>query len=50
MQLSDIGKAVYADVRQTVNEHEMKMLDGISAEDTQKVIQILGKVRDNLIK
>lgn len=48
MQLTDIGRTVYGDVRVTIDEYEQEILKGISEEEQLEVIRIMGDIRNNI--
>jgi DNA-binding MarR family transcriptional regulator len=48
MQLTDIGRKVYGDVRVTIDEYEQEILKGISEEEQLEVIRIMGDIRNNI--
>lgn len=50
MQLSELGRQVYNDVRVTIDQFEQEVLKGISEEEQIKAIQIMGEIRSNFIK
>ncbi|MFS0612739.1 MarR family winged helix-turn-helix transcriptional regulator [Lederbergia ruris] len=50
MQLTILGRTVYEQVRVTIDQFEEECLKGISEEEQQKIIQIMEKVRSNLMK
>lgn len=50
MQLTDIGRKVYTDVRMTIDHFEQSILKGISEEEQSDVIRIMNKIRCNLIE
>ena len=50
MQLTELGKNVYKDVRVTIDEFEQDILKGISEEEQLKAIRIMEEIRNNIIK
>lgn len=48
MQLTDLGRKVYGDVRVTIDEYEQEILKGISEEEQLEVIRIMGDIRNNI--
>ncbi|WP_430006198.1 MarR family winged helix-turn-helix transcriptional regulator [Metabacillus idriensis] len=48
MQLTDLGRKVYGDVRITIDEYEQEILKGISKEEQLEVIRIMGDIRNNI--
>lgn len=49
MQLTDLGKAVYKDVRVTIDQFEQDILQGITEEEQLETISIMEGIRNNLI-
>ncbi len=50
MQLTDLGKKVYLEVRETVDEFEKELIEGVSEKELLLAIQIMKTIRNNLIK
>ncbi|KRG16544.1 MarR family transcriptional regulator [Virgibacillus soli] len=50
MQLTSLGRSIYEQVRVTIDQFEEDCLKGISEEEQQDIIQIMERVRSNLIK
>jgi MarR family transcriptional regulator for hemolysin len=50
MQLSEVGKHVYQEVRNTIDEYEQEILKGISEEEQIEMIRIMGEIRNTIIK
>lgn len=50
MQLTPLGKQIYAEVRQTLDQFEESIMLGIPLEEQQKAIRILAEVRKNIIQ
>lgn len=50
MQLTDLGKKVYLEVRETVDEFEKEIIEGVSEKELLLAIQIMKTIRNNLIK
>ncbi|WP_099354049.1 MarR family winged helix-turn-helix transcriptional regulator [Fredinandcohnia onubensis] len=50
MQLTDLGKKVYLEVRETVDEFEKEITEGVSEKELLQAIQIMKTIRNNLIK
>lgn len=50
MQLTDLGKKVYLEVRETVDEFEKEIIEGVSEKELLQAIQIMKTIRNNLIK
>jgi len=50
MQLTDLGKKVYLEVRETVDEFEKELIEGVSEKELLQAIQIMKTIRNNLIK
>lgn len=50
MQLTDLGKKVYLEVRETVDEFEREIIEGVSEKELLQAIQIMKTIRNNLIK
>ncbi|MDR0139084.1 MarR family transcriptional regulator [Metabacillus idriensis] len=48
MQLTDLGRKIYGDVRVTIDEYEQEILKGISEEEQLEVIRIMGDIRNNI--
>ncbi|MCM3597295.1 MarR family transcriptional regulator [Metabacillus idriensis] len=48
MQLTDVGRKIYGDVRVTIDEYEQEILKGISEEEQLEVIRIMGDIRNNI--
>ncbi len=49
MQLTDLGKKVYLEVRETVDEFEKEIIEGVSEKELLQAIQIMKTIRNNLI-
>lgn len=50
MQLTELGRKVYKEVRVTIDQYEAKILEGISETEQLQAIQIMADIRNNLIK
>jgi MarR family transcriptional regulator, transcriptional regulator for hemolysin len=50
MQLTELGKKVYKDVRVTIDQFEQSILTGISEEEQIEAIRIMGEIRNNIIR
>lgn len=50
MQLTELGRKVYNEVRVTIDQYEAKILEGISETEQLQAIQIMADIRNNLIK
>ena len=50
MQLTEMGREVYKDVRVTINQFEQDILTGISEEEQLETIRIMKEIRNNLIE
>jgi MarR family transcriptional regulator, transcriptional regulator for hemolysin len=50
MQLSDAGKKVYQDVRETIDQYEQEILDGITEQQQIETIQIMEEIQHNIYK
>lgn len=50
MQLTDLGKKIYLEVRVTIDQYEQEILEGISEEEQLEAIRILGEIRKNILK
>ncbi|MGM9929744.1 MAG: MarR family winged helix-turn-helix transcriptional regulator, partial [Bacillus sp. (in: firmicutes)] len=50
MQLTPLGKQIYAEVRQTLDQFEENIMLGIPLEEQQRAIRILAEVRKNIIQ
>jgi MarR family transcriptional regulator, transcriptional regulator for hemolysin len=50
MQLTELGRKVYKDVRVTIDQFEQSILTGISEEEQLEAIRIMGEIRINIIK
>ena len=50
MQLTELGKKVYSEVRVTIDQYEQEILDGITEEEQLAAIRIMGEIRNNIIK
>jgi MarR family transcriptional regulator for hemolysin len=49
MQLTELGKELYAKVRETVDRFEQDILKDISEEQQQEAIEVMKEIRINLI-
>ncbi|HWO95037.1 MAG TPA: MarR family transcriptional regulator [Bacillus sp. (in: firmicutes)] len=49
MQLTEIGREIYKDVRVTIDQFEQDILNGISEEEQLETIRIMKEIRNNLI-
>lgn len=49
MQLTELGRKLYADVRLTVDRFEQDILKGISEKEQLETIRIMEKIRSNLL-
>ncbi|WHX64654.1 MarR family winged helix-turn-helix transcriptional regulator [Peribacillus frigoritolerans] len=50
MQLTELGKKVYSEVRVTIDQYEQEILKGITEEEQLTAIRIMGEIRNNIIK
>ena len=50
MQLTDLGKKVYMDIRVTIDQFEQEILNGISEEEQLETIRIMEEIQNNLKK
>lgn len=50
MQLTELGKKVYSEVRVTIDQYEQEILKGITEEEQLAAIRIMGEIRNNIIK
>lgn len=50
MQLTDIGKRIYLEVRVTIDEFEQEILKGITEEELQEGIRLMSEIRKNLMQ
>lgn len=50
MQLTELGKRIYAEVRVTVDRFEQGILEGISEQEQLNAIQVMETIRKNLIE
>lgn len=50
MQLTELGKSVYLEVRASVDEFERDILQGISEEEQLETIRIMKAIRNNILK
>ncbi|WP_144554949.1 MarR family transcriptional regulator [Bacillus sp. X1(2014)] len=50
IQLTELGKKVYTDVRVTIDQFENDILKGISEQEQLETIRIMGIIRDHIIK
>jgi MarR family transcriptional regulator for hemolysin len=50
MQLTELGKRVYAEVRVTIDRFEQEILNGISEEEQLDSIHVMETIRKNLIE
>lgn len=48
MQLTELGIAVYENVRVTIDQFEQEILNGLSEEEQLETIRIMKKIRNNL--
>ncbi|WP_144538852.1 MarR family winged helix-turn-helix transcriptional regulator [Cytobacillus oceanisediminis] len=48
MQLTEIGKRIYLEVRVTIDEFEQEILKGISEEEQLEGIRLMSEIRKNL--
>lgn len=49
MQLTQLGRKVYNEVRVTIDQYEEEILNGISETEQLQAIQIMTEIRHNLI-
>ncbi|MGG3448319.1 MarR family winged helix-turn-helix transcriptional regulator [Domibacillus aminovorans] len=50
MQLTELGKNIYKDVRVTIDQFEQDILKGISEEEQLEAIRIMTEIRNNIIE
>jgi DNA-binding MarR family transcriptional regulator len=50
MQLTEIGKRIYLEVRVTIDEFEQEILKGITEEELQEGIRLMSEIRKNLMQ
>jgi MarR family transcriptional regulator, transcriptional regulator for hemolysin len=50
MQLTELGRNVYKDVRVPIDQFEQDILKGISEEEQLEAIRIMSKIRNNIIE
>lgn len=50
MQLTELGRKVYKDVRLTIDQYEQDILKGISEKEQLEAIRIMGVIRNNIIE
>ncbi|MGY0694128.1 MarR family winged helix-turn-helix transcriptional regulator [Virgibacillus sp. FSP13] len=50
MQLTELGKTVYENVRVTIDQFEQEILEGISEEEQLEIIRIMEEIRNNTMK
>lgn len=50
MQLTELGRKIYKNVRVTIDQFEQDILKGISEEEQLEVIRIMENIRNNIIK
>jgi MarR family transcriptional regulator, transcriptional regulator for hemolysin len=50
MQLTEPGRALYENVRVTIDYFEQEILDGISEEEQLEIIRVMEKIRNNIMK
>ncbi|WP_404319081.1 MarR family winged helix-turn-helix transcriptional regulator [Bacillus lumedeiriae] len=50
MQLTELGRSVYKEVRVTVDEFEQEILKGISEEQQLESIRVMEEIRNNIAK
>lgn len=50
MQLTELGRKIYKDVRVTIDQFEQDILKGISEEEQLEAIRIMEEIRKNIIK
>lgn len=50
MQLTELGRKIYKDVRVTIDQFEQDILKGISEEEQLEAIRIMEEIRNNIIK
>ncbi|OKL35475.1 MarR family winged helix-turn-helix transcriptional regulator [Domibacillus mangrovi] len=50
MQLTELGKNIYKDVRVTIDQFEQDILKGISEEEQLEVIRIMREIQNNIIE
>lgn len=50
MQLTELGKKVYSEVRVTIDQYEQEILKGITEEEQLAAIRIMGEIRNNILK
>ncbi|TLS35395.1 MarR family winged helix-turn-helix transcriptional regulator [Pseudalkalibacillus caeni] len=50
MELTESGSELYKTVRRTIDQYEKEILEGISEEEQQETIRIMGEIRNNILK
>ncbi|MFZ7944083.1 MarR family winged helix-turn-helix transcriptional regulator [Neobacillus sp. 19] len=50
MQLSEMGRHVYKDVRVTIDQFEQEILKGVSEDEQNEAIRIMGKIQKNMTR
>ncbi|NHC20172.1 MarR family transcriptional regulator [Bacillus sp. MM2020_4] len=50
MQLSELGRHVYNDVRVTIDRFEQESLKGISEDEQNEAIRIMGEIQKNMAR
>ncbi|WML42297.1 MarR family transcriptional regulator [Neobacillus sp. OS1-2] len=50
MQLSELGRHVYNDVRVTIDRFEQESLKGISEDEQNEAIRIMGEIQKNIAR
>jgi MarR family transcriptional regulator, transcriptional regulator for hemolysin len=50
MQLTEHGRAIYENVRVTIDSFEQEILDGILEEEQLEIIHAMEKIRNNILK
>ncbi|MDQ0221011.1 DNA-binding MarR family transcriptional regulator [Peribacillus cavernae] len=50
MQLTELGRKIYEDVRVTVDQYEQDILKGISKEEQLEAIRIMEEIRNNILR
>ncbi|WP_083865537.1 MarR family winged helix-turn-helix transcriptional regulator [Neobacillus bataviensis] len=50
MQLSEVGSHVYKDVRVTIDQFEQEILKGISEDEQNDAIRIMGEIQKNITR
>ena len=50
MQLSEVGRHVYKDVRVTLDQFEQEILKGIPEDEQNEVMRIMGEIQKNIVR